>query len=80
LHDRVIGIANELSHSRTIVDSARDRLIETRKALVSAWMQAAEVLAKTVSVDLVSGTYETTPISKVAAGRGSAGHDSGDDQ
>jgi len=27
-----------------------------------------EAIVKTVSVDLVSGTYETTPISKVAAG------------
>jgi predicted transcriptional regulator len=27
-----------------------------------------EAIAKTVSVDFVSGTYETTPISKVAAG------------
>jgi predicted transcriptional regulator len=27
-----------------------------------------EAIAKAVSVDLVSGTYETTPISKVAAG------------
>jgi hypothetical protein len=44
LHDQVIGIANELSRSRTIVDPARDRLIETRKSLVSAWMKAAEVL------------------------------------
>ena len=44
LHDRIIGIANELSRSRTIVDPARDRLIETRKSLVSAWMKAAEVL------------------------------------
>jgi len=44
LHDRVIGIANELSRSRTIVDPARDRLLETRKSLVSAWMKAAEVL------------------------------------
>jgi hypothetical protein len=40
----VIGIANELSRSRTIVDPARDRLIETRRSLVSAWMKAAEVL------------------------------------
>jgi hypothetical protein len=44
LHDRVLGIANELSHSRTILDPARDRLIETSKSLVSAWMKAAEVL------------------------------------
>ena len=44
LHDRVIGIAKELSHSGTVVDPARKRLIETRKSLVSAWMKAAEVL------------------------------------
>jgi hypothetical protein len=44
LHDRVMGIANELSRSRTIADPARDRLLETRKSLVSAWMKAADVL------------------------------------
>jgi Relaxase/Mobilisation nuclease domain len=44
LHDRVIGIANELSRSRTIVDPARERMLETRKALVSTWMKTADVL------------------------------------
>ncbi|MGP8095999.1 MAG: relaxase/mobilization nuclease domain-containing protein [Steroidobacteraceae bacterium] len=44
LRDRVIGIAQELSRSRTIVDPARERLLETRKLLVSTWMKAAEVL------------------------------------
>ena len=44
LLDRVTGIAQELSLSGTIVDPARDRLIETRKSLVSTWMKAAEVL------------------------------------
>jgi hypothetical protein len=44
LHDRVMGIANELSRSRTIADPARDRLLETRRSLVSAWMKAADVL------------------------------------
>jgi hypothetical protein len=44
LNDRVVGIAQELSRSRTIVDPARDRLLKTRSALVSAWMKAAEVL------------------------------------
>ena len=44
LHDRVMGIANELSRSRTIADPARDRLLETRKSLVLAWMKAADVL------------------------------------
>jgi len=44
LHDRVIGIANQLSSSRTIVDPVRDRLLETRKSLALAWMKAAEVL------------------------------------
>ena len=41
---RVTGIAKELSRSGTIVDPAREKLIETRKSLVSAWMKAAEVL------------------------------------
>src|SRR5580692_3163375 len=44
LLDRVNGIAKELSRSRTIFDPARERLIETRKSLLSAWMKAAEVL------------------------------------
>jgi len=44
LQDRVIGIAQELSRSRTIGDPARDKLLETRRSLVSAWMKAAEVL------------------------------------
>jgi hypothetical protein len=42
--DRVKGIVTELSRSRTIVDPARARLLDTRKSLVSAWMKAAEVL------------------------------------
>jgi len=44
LLDGVTGIADELSRSRTIADPARERLIETRKSLVSTWMKAAEVL------------------------------------
>ncbi|MGC1387872.1 MAG: relaxase/mobilization nuclease domain-containing protein [Steroidobacteraceae bacterium] len=44
LHDRVIGIAQELSRSKTVADPARERLLETRKSLVSSWMRAAEVL------------------------------------
>jgi hypothetical protein len=44
LLDRVNGIAKELSRSRTIVDPARDRLLETRKSLVATWMKAADVL------------------------------------
>jgi hypothetical protein len=44
MHDRVIGIARELSRSGTIEDAARARLLETRKSLVSAWLRAAEVL------------------------------------
>jgi hypothetical protein len=43
-HDRVMGIANELARSKTVADSARERLLETRKSLVSTWMKAAEVL------------------------------------
>jgi hypothetical protein len=44
MRDRVIGIAAELSRSGTVVDPARERLLETRKSLVSTWMNAAEVL------------------------------------
>ncbi len=44
LRDRVIGIATELSLTRTVVDPARERLLETRRSLVSTWMKAAEVL------------------------------------
>jgi hypothetical protein len=44
MRDRVIGIAEELSRTKTIADPARERLLETRKSLVSAWMKAAEVL------------------------------------
>ncbi len=44
LRDRVIGIAKELSRSKTLADPARRRLLETRESLVSTWMKAAEVL------------------------------------
>ena len=44
LHDRLMGIANELSRFGNLVDPARDRLLETRRSLVSTWMKAAEVL------------------------------------
>jgi hypothetical protein len=44
MHDRVIGIAKELSRSGTVADPARERLLETRNSLVSTWMKAAEVL------------------------------------
>jgi len=44
LRDRVIGIAQELTRSKTVADPARERLLETRKSLVSTWMKAAEVL------------------------------------
>ncbi|MGO9515201.1 MAG: relaxase/mobilization nuclease domain-containing protein [Steroidobacteraceae bacterium] len=44
MRDRVIGIATELSRSGTVVDPVRERLLETRRSLVSTWMRAAEVL------------------------------------
>jgi Relaxase/Mobilisation nuclease domain len=44
LRDRVIGIAEELSRTKTIADPARERLLETRKSLVSTWFKAAKVL------------------------------------
>ena len=44
MRDRMIGIATELARSGTIEETARAKLLETRKSLVSAWMKAAEVL------------------------------------
>jgi hypothetical protein len=44
MRERVMDIAKELSHTGGIEDPARARLLETRKGLVSAWMNAAEVL------------------------------------
>ncbi len=44
MRERVQGIATELSRSGTVEDPARERLLETRKSLVSIWMKAAEVL------------------------------------
>ena len=44
LRDRVIEIAQDLTRSKTVADPARERLLETRKSLVSTWMKAAEVL------------------------------------
>jgi len=44
MRERVLGIATELSRSGTIEDPARDRLLETRKSLVSTWMKTADVL------------------------------------
>ena len=42
--NRVNDIVAELKANRTINDPARNRLIETRKAVVSAWMRTAEQL------------------------------------
>ena len=44
MRDRVVGIVTERSRSGTVVDPARERLLETRRSLVSTWMKAADVL------------------------------------
>jgi hypothetical protein len=44
MRDPVIGIATELSRSGAFVDPAREKLLDTRRSLVSTWMKAAEVL------------------------------------
>jgi hypothetical protein len=44
MRERVLGIATELSRSGRVEDPARERLLETRKSLVSTWMRAAGVL------------------------------------
>jgi Relaxase/Mobilisation nuclease domain len=44
VRDRVVRIVTELSRSGTVVDPARERLLESRRSLVSTWMKAADVL------------------------------------
>ena len=44
IRERVRVIATDMWRSGTIEDPARERLLETRKSLVSTWMKAAEVL------------------------------------
>ena len=39
-----MSIAKDLSRTETVEDPARARLLDTRKGLVSAWMNAADVL------------------------------------
>jgi hypothetical protein len=43
MRERVTEIAKELSRSGTVVDPAHERLLETRKSLVSTWMKTADV-------------------------------------
>ena len=42
--DRVAAIAKELQTTGTVRDSARAKLLETRKAVVAGWMTTAAVL------------------------------------
>ncbi|HTV97823.1 MAG TPA: relaxase/mobilization nuclease domain-containing protein [Steroidobacteraceae bacterium] len=44
MRERVMSIAKDLSRTETVEDPARARLLDTRKGLVSAWMNAADVL------------------------------------
>jgi hypothetical protein len=44
MRERVTEIAKELSRIGAVADPARERLLETRKSLLSAWMKTADVL------------------------------------
>lgn len=44
LRDQVAAVARELMATGTVHDPSRKKLIETRKAIVDRWMQAAEIL------------------------------------
>ena len=52
IRNRVNDVVTELRANGTIHDPARDRLIETRKAVVSAWMSTAEQLEAQGEVEL----------------------------
>jgi hypothetical protein len=44
LRERVTSVAQELVRTRTVRDPARDRLLNSRKALIVGWMKIAETL------------------------------------
>ena len=44
VHQRLVGIAQELNATDTIRDAARPPLIETRRAFVAGWQKAADIL------------------------------------
>jgi hypothetical protein len=52
LLERVEDIAHELARTGTIRDPARDKLIETREAIVGSWMKTADALDAQGEVDL----------------------------
>ena len=52
IRNRVNNVVTELRANGTIRDPARDRLIGTRKAVVSAWMRTAEKLEAQGEIEL----------------------------
>src|SRR5208283_572096 len=77
LRDRVIGIAKELSRSKTVADPARERLLDTRKSLVSTWMKAAEVLDAQGEIILVGDRVHARDRPDAGRGSVSAAHQAG---
>jgi hypothetical protein len=44
LRSQVMSVADELNRTGTVRDPGRRKLVETRKAIVNGWMQAADIL------------------------------------
>lgn len=52
IRDKVTSIVKELQETGTVRDPVRTKLLETRKAVVDGWMQAADVLDRQGEVSL----------------------------
>jgi hypothetical protein len=52
LRDQVDSIVKELTETGTIRDTNRKKLVETRRALVDGWMQAADILDRQGEINL----------------------------
>jgi hypothetical protein len=52
LRDHVAAVANEIMVTGTVHDPSRKKLIETRRAVVNGWMQAAAILDRQGEISL----------------------------
>ena len=52
LRDNVASVVKELKETGTVRDPVRQKLVETRKAVVDSWMRAAEILDRQGEISL----------------------------
>jgi hypothetical protein len=52
LRSQVMSVADELNRTGTVRDPTRRKLVQTRKAIVNGWMQAADILDRQGEISL----------------------------